>query len=266
MLRKLTDSQAQESKHAEWCDREMGRSTTQKKRKEDGVQKLTDRLDALSGELTGTISDIKSVTKDLRDLNASMVEAGSIRAQEHKHATHAIKEYGNGAALLRRGCKLLKAYYSNAGVGKTRQDAEAGVGSDVGKKAKQREGLGEGIISLLEIAIDDFEKLQSESQEAEDAAAMDFDQMQEESTVRTAVFQKDLEWKSRTKVKLEFDESTMKNDLKSYKQELSAIDTYLEKLKASCSIKGPSYAEKKAKRDAELTSLKEALSYLASSG
>jgi len=255
MLRKLTDSQAQESKHEEWCAREMGKSTTQKERKEDGVQKMTDRLDALSGELTETMSDMKSVTKDLKDLNASMVEAGSVRAQEHQHATHAIKEYGNAGALLRRGCKLLKAYYNNA----------AGVGSEVGKKAKQRHGLGEGIISLLEIAIDDFEKLRSETQEAEESAAMDFDQLQEEGTVRTTVFQKDLEWKSRTKVKLEFDESTMKNDLKSYEQELSAINTYLEKLRASCSIKGPSYTEKKAKREAELTSLKEALAYLASS-
>jgi len=56
----------------------------------------------------------------------------------------------------------------------------------------------------------------------------------------------------------------MSNDLKSYQKELKAIGTYMSKLQASCSIKGPSYAEKKAKREEELKSLKEALKYLAS--
>merc|ERR1719235_1948607 len=110
--------------------------------------------------------------------------------------------------------------------------------------------MGTGIIGLLEIALDDFKKLHADTKETEDAAAKDFAEMQSESGVRQAVFKKDIEWKSRTKVKLEFDQSTMTNDLKSYQKELVAIDTYLDKLQGSCIVKGPSYEEKKAKREA----------------
>jgi hypothetical protein len=117
---------------------------------------------------------------------------------------------------------------------------------------------------MLEVALDAFKTSRQEAMAAEKAAAHDFQQFQSENNVRTAVFNKDLEYKSRNKVKLEFDESTMKNDLKSYEQELSAVDSYMSKLKASCIIKGPSYQEKAAKRDAALKSLKEALSMLMS--
>jgi len=151
----------------------------------------------------------------------------------------------------------LKGYYRN----------KDGGGSEVDKKEfKDRHGLGTGIIGILEIAIDDFKKLYSETKESEEAAEKDFKETTSEDQVRTAVFQKDLDWKSRTKVKLEFDQATMTNDLKSYKTELVAIDNYMEKLRASCIVKGPSYEEKKAQRESELKSLKEALTFLVSQG
>lgn len=67
-------------------------------------------------------------------------------------------------------------------------------------------------------------------------------------------------------MKLEYDEVTMRNDLKSYEKESAALEDYLEKLKAQCTIQGPTYEEKKAKREAELASLKDALNYLNNQG
>merc|ERR1719456_1156413 len=253
MLKKLQEKQAQESRHAAWCDHEMGKTTKAQKRKQEDVQKMKDRLDALDAELTQTKSDIEEVTKDLKDMTEAMAGALEIRNKEHATATKAIKQYKDAAALLMRAAKVLKSYYKN----------KAGGGAEVDKKEfKERHSQGTGIIGILEIAIDDFNKLHSETKEAEEAAAKDFKEQNEESQVRKAVFEKDLEWKSRTKVKLEFDQATMTNDLKSYEKELTAIDTYMDKLKASCIVKAPSYAEKKERREAELKSLKEALEFL----
>jgi hypothetical protein len=63
-------------------------------------------------------------------------------------------------------------------------------------------------------------------------------------------------------VKLEYDEVNMNNDLKSYEKESSALADYMDKLKAQCIVKGPSYEERKARREEELANLKEALTYL----
>jgi len=253
MLKKLQEKQAQESRHAAWCDHEMAKTTKAQKRKQEDVQKMKDRLEALNAELTQTKSDIETLTGDLKDMNEAMAAALAIREKEHEQATKAMKQYKDAAALLLRATKVLKSYYKN----------KEGGGAEVDKKEfKQRHGMGSGIIGILEIAIDDFKKLYAETKEAEDAAAKDFKEAQNESAVRKAVFEKDLEWKGRTKVKLEFDQATMTNDLKSYEKELTAIDTYMDKLKASCIVKGPSYSERKERREEELKSLKEALEYL----
>mmetsp|Transcript_96825 Transcript_96825/g.153316 ORF Transcript_96825/g.153316 Transcript_96825/m.153316 type:complete len:715 (-) Transcript_96825:54-2198(-) len=257
MLEKLEDKQAQESKHAAWCDHEMGKTAKDKKRKEEDVQKMKDRLDALSADLTQTTADLATVTSDLASLTASIATAEKIRKKEHTTAVTSIKQYKEAGKLLKKACDVLKTYYKNEAIeGHENNRAEF----------KDRRGLGTGVIGLLEIAIDDFEKLHDETKEAEEAAAKDFKDMSDETAVRQAVFQKDLEWKGRTKVKLEFDEATMKNDLKSYEKELLAIDSYMEKLKASCIVTGPSYEERKASREAKLQSLQEALTYLTQTG
>merc|ERR1719301_118323 len=51
-------------------------------------------------------------------------------------------------------------------------------------------------------------------------------------------------------------------DLKMVGKELDAIMSYIEKLKPQCEVKIMSYEEKKAKREAEIGGLKEALTIL----
>jgi hypothetical protein len=257
MLEKLEDKQAQESKHAAWCDSEMSKTAKNEKRKEEDVQKMKDRLEALSADLTQTTADLQTVTGDLAAMVASMKESEKIRKAEHSKATTAIKQYKEAGKLLKKACDVLRGYYKKEYGNKLMKD---------NNEAKQRRGLGTGVIGILEIAIDDFAKLYEDTKEAEEVAAKDFKDMQDESEIRKAVFQKDLEWKGRTKVKLEFDQATMKNDLKSYEKELMAINSYMDKLKASCIVKGPSYEERKQAREAKLASLKEALTYLTESG
>lgn len=258
MLEKLSDKQAEESTHAAWCDKEMSKTAKEQIRKEGDAQKTGDRLEALSADLMEIASDMQEVSKDMKSLSNETAEARSIREEEHKQATFAMSRYRNGAGQLRRGCDILKAFYG-------KKTIEGSDNPKVDTNAfKQRRGLGAGIVGILEVAIDDFDKLYLEAKADEDAAATDFKEAQSRAAVRSAVFQKNLEWKTRTKVKLEFDQSQMRNDLKSSEKELSAITSYMEKLKASCIVAGPSYEERDAKRKEELASLKDVLAVLRS--
>jgi len=252
MLKKLQEKQAQETRHAQWCDKEMGKTEKSQKRKQGDVQKIQDRLEALAAELTQTKLDITALKKDLADMKKVSAEAASLRKREHVTAVKAINTYKDAAALLVRALKILKAHYHKA--------KEGGAESD--KEFKERHGLGKGIIGLLEIAIDNFESSHKEALEAEEAAALDFKESSQEDAVRMAVFEKDLENKQRTQVKLEFDQTTMTNDMGSYQKELTAIESYADKLKASCIAKGASYSERKETRERELSSLKDALEAL----
>merc|ERR1719183_793620 len=111
MLKKLQDKQAQESRHAAWCDHEMGKTTKDKKRKEEDVQKMKDRLDALSADLTQTTADLKTVSVDLASLKESIASAAKIRAKERVTALTSIKQYSEAAKLLKKACEVLKTYY-----------------------------------------------------------------------------------------------------------------------------------------------------------
>jgi hypothetical protein len=251
MLEKLNEMQAQETKHAAWCDKEMHVTAVNMRRKEEEVQKTEDRLAALEAELTQTDADIETAQKDLDEIQKTTIAAQKVRAAEHKHATSAMKEYVKAAKMLTKAKGILQTYYKEAG-------------EDEHRSFKERRDLGNGVIAILEIAIEDFRQLYAEIRDAEDAAERDYRDMKSESEIRQATFQKDLEWKSKRKVKLEFAQTTMNNDLKSYEQELSAINTYNAELQASCVVKGPSYEERKARREAELASLREALDALKS--
>jgi len=61
----------------------------------------------------------------------------------------------------------------------------------------------------------------------------------------------------------ESDKATAIKDLRITQEELHAAMEYYEKLKPDCEVKVMSYAEKKAAREAEIESLKEALELLA---
>jgi hypothetical protein len=254
MLDKLQDTQAKEAAHAAWCDKEQAKTAKEQERKTAEVQKTEDRLEAIQAALEETKAEIEENTKDLNDMTASMAKAESLREEEHKRNTFAISQYEDAIVGLHKAVKILKDYYGD----------QASEEENRSNDQTQRTGLSTGVVGILEVSIDDFEKLHKETKEAEETAAADYKKLANESEVRMAVFKKSIELNNRRKVKLEFDESTMKNDLKSYKKELANIEAYMAELKESCSVQGPTYEERKAKREAELASLKEALDALQS--
>lgn len=98
-----------------------------------------------------------------------------------------------------------------------------------------------------------------ETRTAEKQASADFQEMESATQIRLATFQKDAEYNSQTFTKLESDLVRGNADLKSYQKEVKALDSYLEELDASCSVKGLSFEERQQKREQQLASLQEAL-------
>merc|ERR1719399_2758559 len=102
MLDNLMATQAEESKHAAWCDKEMSATTRDKKRKDEDIQKISDRLDALTADLTQTKADLATLQDDFTQLNASVVEATNLREKEHEREVTNIKESKNAIHLLKK--------------------------------------------------------------------------------------------------------------------------------------------------------------------
>merc|ERR1719262_467698 len=122
---------------------------------------------------------------------------------------------------------------------------------------------GSVIIGILEMSNEDFVKLHSETTTSEAEAQESYESMMNDSTASKAA--KEAEVKaSKSEVK------SLKVALEQYGEdktmtstELDAVLEYIDKLKPQCEEKVMSYAEKKARREAEIAGLKEALEILA---
>merc|ERR1719408_712149 len=125
-----------------------------------------------------------------------------------------------------------------------------------------KSGAGGVIISILEMSNEDFVKLHSETESNEAEAAEEYEKLMNDNKASKGAKQAEVkaslsEIKSLT-VALE----NSGEDHAMTSEELAAVMDYLEKLKPQCEEKVMSYAEKKARREAEIAGLKEALEIL----
>merc|ERR1740138_1791096 len=128
---------------------------------------------------------------------------------------------------------------------------------------ESKSGAGGVIISILEMSNEDFVKLHSETEANEAEAAETFEKLMNDNAASKGAKQAEgkaslSEIKSLT-VALE----NSGEDHSMTSSELAAVNEYVEKLKPQCEEKAMSYAEKKARREAEIAGLKEALEILA---
>jgi len=272
MLERLNTEQAKDQRQKAWCDGEMRRTLESVHDKKKSVKKLTDEVEALDSEIETLDAEVPELMQELSDLTSALTEAGKARAQEAKNAKKAIQQYTDGQKPLKGALQVLQNFYAKAGLelAQLKKNAAASTPASSDQmpdsaeeaKYKAKSQAVAGVIGILEVALQDLIDLQKESEEQEAKAQKMYQEFKNESEVRIAVLNKDLEYKKRMKVRLESDRARAASDLKNYQKELEAVQSYLEQLKARCSIKGDSYEERKSRRESEIEGLQQALSIL----
>merc|ERR1719207_491620 len=122
------------------------------------------------------------------------------------------------------------------------------------------------IIGILEMSGEDFTKLLMETETEESTAQEAFDKLMLESKVAKAAKAAEVK-SSLSEIKsLGVTTKDTQEDYGMTTKELEAVGAYLDELKPQCETKTMSYAEKKARREAEIEGLKDALSILSGTG
>lgn len=269
MIVKLLDEAAEEAEHKEWCDKEMAKSTESKTKKEKEVVKLTTRIDTLEAQLAELKTEVDTLSRDMADMQTAVSQATKIRGKEKRAALSSIKEYQDAQVLLNNALTVLKEFYD-------KQDKFTLVQTDTQSNATQpdtgnidqgsggykAQGASQGVMGLLEIAIEDFANLESETTTQEATAAHEYDTFMKDSEVQQAVWKKDFEYKNTLQVRLKGELQRAKGDLEGTQKELAAVVDYIEKLEPSCNNQGDSYEERKERREKEIKSLQEALAIM----
>jgi len=252
MIAKLQHEAAEEATQKAFCDEETGKSEKSKAEKMGKLEKTNARVEQAEAGIAKLSEQITTLSTELAEIDSAVKAATTLRQQENSAFRVAEKDFSESQDACAQAIEVLREYYEGAGAALVQ----------VGSKSSRD---GSGIIGLLEVAESDFAKLLSDARTSEDAAASDFKKMTQENKLSKATKEAERKGKESEVKSLQTALSNGNEDKEGITTELDAVLAYLAELKPQCETKAPSYAEKKAKREAEIDGLKNALEILSDS-
>merc|ERR1719443_118343 len=214
--------------------------------------------DDVFAKVKGLISDM--IAK-LADEQASM---DAIRAEEKAAYDKAKSELEAGIAGVQKALGVLRDYYEG---GAALLQKAGGFDAFMQqpappKKHSAASGAGGSILDILEVCESDFTKnLADEETEESDAVAV-YEKTTQDNKLATTMKSQDVKYKTKEYKGLDKSISELSAERDNTNTELSAVLEYYAKIKDRCVAKPETYEERKARREAEINGLKEALSIL----
>jgi len=255
MIDRLMKEAAEEADQKMFCDTEMAKSRSKQKDLAAKVDMHSVRIEKGEAGKAKLAEQIKTLNMEIAEIDAGMKEATDLRTKEKTEFEASSAEYKQSADAVANAIQVLQSYYSQGSF----VQARAGQAPELGGA---KSDIGSTIISMLEVAESEFTELLSESTAAENAAAEAFEKLSRKSKLsKTAKIEEVKGKESETKT-LEMNLLNYKEDKETTGKELDAVLEYLDKLKPQCETKVMSYAERKARREADIAGLKEALAIL----
>eukprot|EP00747_Dinoflagellata_sp_TGD_P127761 gnl/TRDRNA2_/TRDRNA2_174444_c5_seq18.p1 gnl/TRDRNA2_/TRDRNA2_174444_c5~~gnl/TRDRNA2_/TRDRNA2_174444_c5_seq18.p1 ORF type:complete len:457 (+),score=174.70 gnl/TRDRNA2_/TRDRNA2_174444_c5_seq18:119-1372(+) len=246
MIEKLQKEAAEAADLKAYCDEETANSDSKKEELTDTLEKLSAKIDKATAESTDLKEKVAEAQKELAAIAKMQAEMDKMRMEEKATFTANEKDLTQGIEGLQMALKVLKDFYAKA----------SAHGS--------AEGAGAGIISLLEVAESDFSKDLAELTAIENQAEAEYDKQSKENDVTKALKSADEKYKTKEYVGLDKTVEELSSDLEGVQTEQAAVLEYLGKINERCIAKVPSYEEIKARREAEIAGLQDALEVLES--
>merc|ERR1719359_1171610 len=177
-----------------------------------------------------------------------------MRQDEHAAFVASEKDLKQGIAGVEKALAVLRDYYGS-GAALVQQPAMPEFHSAAG-------GAGGSIISMLEVCESDFSKSLAAETVAEDEAQAEYDKVTQENKVAKTQKEQDVKYKTKEAASLDQTVSEATKDRSGLQTELDAVLEYNEKINKECTYAADSYEETKARREAEIAGLKEAMKFL----
>jgi hypothetical protein len=262
MIAKLEKEAEAEATEKAYCDEQMAKTEAKKEDLDAELAKLTNKIDQDTAASATLKEEVVELEEELAALLKMQAEMDKIRAEEHADYEVAKAELTQGLEGVRKALTVLKDYYGssaaliqeNVGAAMTQPEPPAGF--------KKSEGAGGSIIDILEVCESDFaENLAKEESEEADSAE-NYEKTTQENKVSKAMKEQDVKYKTQEAVALDKEISELTSDKETATTELDAVMEYYAKIKERCIAKPETYEERKARREAEIAGLKEALSIL----
>merc|ERR1719230_1620472 len=262
MIAKLEAEAKAEATEKAYCDDEMSKTEEKKSDLENVINKLSSKIDLASAKSAELKDEVKVLQAELATLAKQQAEMDSIRAEEKAAYDTAKAQLEQGIAGVQKALGVLRDYYGGAAL-LQKQGFDAFMQQPAKPKTfVKAEGAGQSIIDILEVVESDFTKnLAAEETQEEDSVAT-YEKTTQDNKVSTTVKSQAVKYKTQEFTGLDKSIADMSGDRDATQTELNAILEYYGKLRERCIAKPETYEERKARREAEIQGLKEALQIL----
>jgi len=245
MIEKLEAEAEGDATKKAYCDKELAETNQKKSDKTAEIEKLTAKIEQQTAQSAKLKSEIATLESELGALVKEQAEMDKIRAEEKANWETNSAEMEKGLNGVKLALKVLNEYYAKAD-----------------KAHSSGDGASTGIIGLLEVCEADFEKALTEMNTAEQTAQATYEQESKENEIEKATKEQDVKYKTKESNGLDKSNSELTSDKGNVETELSAVNEYLSKIEEECIAKAETYADRKARREAEINGLKEGLQVL----
>jgi len=263
------DAEAEQSQKG-WCDEEMEKATSKRDENIGAMEGDIASISKTTGKIDQLTREIAKLEIEIADLYNALNEATSFRKNEKATNTKTVADATAGLNAVKAAIKVLADFYGSfiqvkAAYKPPKGDAD---GNTVGDLAPDtgfdnedyggNQDAASGIMGLMEVIQSDFEGTIKTTEDEEKDAAKEFDTFKSDT-------EGDLDEKKGLVDDKQGDLKSEKADLVDYKDDLKshgdlkkeALDE-LAKLKPACVGTGMDYAERVARREQEIESLKNA--------
>mmetsp|Transcript_111733 Transcript_111733/g.271434 ORF Transcript_111733/g.271434 Transcript_111733/m.271434 type:complete len:749 (+) Transcript_111733:2-2248(+) len=261
LISKLEAEAQGEADEKAYCDEQIAKTEEKKGELEEDVSKLTAKIDkavARSAQLKG---EVKELQAELAALAKEQAEMDKMRQESHADYTQAKADLGQGLEGVRKALGVLREYYGGAAAAGAAlvQSGAAGEQPAMPEMHTKATGAGSSIIGILEVVESDFAKSLAKEQTQEDDAETEYETTTQANKVTKTTKEQDVVYKKKEMAQLEKSTADLAGDRETTSAELSAVLEYYAKVKERCIAKPETYEARKARREAEIKGLKEAL-------
>jgi chromosome segregation ATPase len=260
MIEKLEREADAAATEKAYCDEQMAKTESKKSELEDDVAKLTSKIDTKSAASAKLKEEVKVLQEELAAMAKEQSQMDKVRAEQHAAYVDAKADLELGLTGVSKALQVLRKYYQGDGAAALLQGAEGQPAKPVFHS--KASGAGGGIIDILEVVESDFAKALETEETMESDAKAAYDERTQEIKVSTAENTKDVEFKTQESKNLDKEVNELSADRESTQSELDAVNEYYAEVKDRCIAKPETYEERKARREAEIAGLKEALQIL----
>jgi len=264
MITKLEKEASDEATEKAYCDEQIAKTEAKKGELEEDIAKMTSRIDQAAARSAQLKEEVQVLEAELAALAKAQAQMDKIRQETHSEYETAKADLELGLSGVRGALDTLREYYGGAAA-MLQDDSKFGAFMQqpaAPELHSKSQGAGESIINILQVCESDFATNLAKEESDEADAQSEYEKVSQENAVTKTTKDQDVKYKSQEAKAQDKTAAEYSADRETANAEYSAVMEYYGKIKDRCIAKPETYAARKARREAEIQGLKEALSIL----